>query len=140
MKFNLIGLGAVCALAFGLAFSSFAGSATDTDGDGVPDTYDNCVSTDNGPLEATAACDAQEDTNLDGYGNPCDADVNNDGGTGLDDVGLYIAGLGGANLDYDANCDGGIGLDDVGVAIAELGNNPGPSGLACAGSSPCSAE
>jgi hypothetical protein len=140
MKFNLIGLGAVCALAFGLAFSSFAGSATDTDGDGVPDTYDNCVTTDNGPLAATGACNAQEDNNLDGFGNPCDFDANNDGGTGFDDVAAFVGGVGGANLDFDSNCDGAIGFDDVATSVGNVGINPGPSGLGCAGSPPCSAE
>jgi hypothetical protein len=140
MKFNLIGLGAVCALAFGLAFGSFAGSVADTDSDGVPDVYDNCTTTPNGSLAGTGACVAQEDANLDGFGNPCDFDVNQDGSTGLDDVGQYVSALGGAPGVYDSNCDGAVGLDDVGNAVSALGSAPGPSSLGCAGTIPCSAE
>ena len=50
MKRNFIVLGCAGMLAFGLSFSAFAGSAPDVDSDGVPDAYDNCKSTANGPL------------------------------------------------------------------------------------------
>jgi hypothetical protein len=91
-------------------------------------------------LAATGACSAQEDNNLDGFGNPCDFDANNDGGTGFDDVAAFVGGVGGANLDFDSNCDGAIGFDDVATSVGNVGINPGPSGLGCAGSPPCSAE
>ena len=68
MKLKLVML--VSVFAFGLAFSANAGSVTDTDGDLVPDQFDNCVTTDNGPGEDSN----QVDTDLDGYGNACDAD------------------------------------------------------------------
>ncbi len=141
---NLLILGCAALLALGLSFGSFAGSITDADGDGVPDAFDNCVTTPNGPLAATGQCDAQEDGNLDGYGNACDFDANDDGAMGLDDLGDYIdnAAVVSTNPVYDNNCDGATGLDDLGNAID---NNaivaiPGPSGLACAGTSPCFAE
>lgn len=41
----------------------------DTDVDGIEDSADNCVDTPNSD---------QLDTNLDGFGNRCDADFNND--------------------------------------------------------------
>ena len=141
---NLLVLGCAALLALGLSFGSFAGSITDADGDGVPDIYDNCVTTANGPLAATDSCDAQEDGDLDGYGNPCDYDTNNDGGTGLDDLGFYIDNVAivSTNPVFDNNCDGGAGLDDLGFAIdnSAVVTIPGPSGLACAGTSPCVAE
>jgi len=43
--------------------------APDTDGDGVPDNIDNCRLTANS---------GQQDTDNDGYGNMCDADLDND--------------------------------------------------------------
>lgn len=130
---NLIVLGCTALLTIGLSFGAFAGAAPDSDGDGVPDAYDNCTTTPNGPLLATGNCDSQEDTAGNGYGQPCDQDVNHDGGVGLDDIGDVLAALGaGAGNDADFNCDAGVGLDDLGSALAALGGTPGPSGLACA--------
>jgi len=146
MKRNLIVIGCAAMLAFGLSFGSFAGSSPDSDSDGVPDAFDNCVNVPNGPLAATGLCDAQEDADLDGYGNPCDTDVNNDGGTGLDDVNITLAAAAagaGAGSPSDINCDTGVGLDDVNdvLAGAAAAATPGPSGLACAGTgTPCSAQ
>lgn len=54
-------------LAFMPVFISCAFAAIDTDGDGVTDSSDNCTLTPN-PL--------QRDTDADGYGNICDADLN----------------------------------------------------------------
>ena len=144
MTRNLIVIGCAALLAFGLSFGSFAGSSPDSDSDGVPDAFDNCTTVGNGPLAATGSCNAQEDYDLDGYGQPCDSDINNDGFNGLDDVNLMLGQLG--NGDPSAtgnlNCDGlGTGLDDVNVALGLLGGAPGASGLACAGTgTPCSAQ
>jgi hypothetical protein len=143
MTRNLIVIGCAALLAFGLSFGSFAGSSPDSDSDGVPDAFDNCTTVANGPLLAApaAACNAQQDADLDGYGNPCDADINNDGGVGLSDINDILAALGTAGGPADLNCDGGVGLSDVNDGLAALGTAPGPSGLACAGTgTPCSAQ
>jgi hypothetical protein len=130
---NLIVLGCTTLLTIGLSFGSFAGSAPDADSDGVPDVYDNCIDVPNGPLLGTGNCTSQEDYDGNGYGQPCDTDVNNDGGTGLDDIGLVIAAQGnGADDTSDFNCDLGVGLDDLATALTALGSAPGPSGLSCA--------
>jgi hypothetical protein len=136
MMRNLTILSCTALLAFGLSFSAFAGSITDNDGDGVPDAFDNCVTTANGPL--AGSCSAQQDAGVkDGYGTACDADINDDGVVALGDVGAAVAALGSTvNPEADFNCDGVVGLGDVGYAVAELGNFPGPSGLACAGVGP----
>jgi len=81
MTRRLIVLGSAVLLAFGLSFSAFAGSTTDGDSDGVPDGYDNCSATANGPSAGTGACNSQEDYDADGYGQPCDGDVDNSGNT-----------------------------------------------------------
>jgi hypothetical protein len=143
MTRNLIVLGCAALLAFGLSFGSFAGSSPDSDSDGVPDAFDNCSSTANGPLAATPAlCNAQQDFDVDGYGQACDPDVNNDGGVGLDDVNDVLGAQGsGAGNASDLNCDGGVGLDDANIVLGSQGATPGPSGLSCAGSgTPCSAQ
>ncbi len=141
MMRNLIVLGCAGLLAFGLSLSSFAGSPVDTDSDGVVDTADNCTVVPNGPALATGSCDSQEDGNFNGYGNPCDTDTNQDGATGLDDVGDTFdqAVIAGTDPNFDFNCDGATGLDDVGTVFddAVIAAVPGPSGLACAGTVPC---
>jgi hypothetical protein len=61
-----------------------AGPLCDRDHDGVGDctgTGDNCSVHPNGPLAQdpqTPQCDTQLDGDMDGYGNPCDSDVDND--------------------------------------------------------------
>ena len=58
----------LCAIAFSM--SATAGTMQDSDGDQVPDTFDNCVDTANGPAQASN----QTDTDGDGLGNACDCD------------------------------------------------------------------
>ena len=99
-----------------------AAAATDTDQDGVPDALDNCT------LVANAN---QRDTDGDGYGNACDADLNNDGAINAVDLGLlkdrfFDTG----NLDADFNGDGVVNSVDLGVMKASFFGAPGPSGLA----------
>lgn len=141
MKRNLLILGCATLLAVGLSMVSIAGSITDTDGDGVPDSFDNCVNTDNGPLQASGACNGQEDgLVVDGYGRACDTDTNDDGTTALNDVSATLAAakVGSTNPTFDYNCDGTTALNDVSRALsdAKIGATPGPSGLACAGVGP----
>jgi len=142
MMRNLIVLGFAGLLMVGLSVSSLAGIPLDTDVDGVIDVQDNCTVVPNGPLLGTNSCNSQEDESPpDGYGSPCDTDLNNDGATGLDDVSaeLTAAGIPSTDPIFDFNCDGAAGLDDVSRILTDAGNiaTPGPSGLACAGTIPC---
>lgn len=54
--------------------------AVDTDGDGSDDALDNCTLTANPD---------QRDSNGDGFGNACDADINDDGRVNSQDLGLF---------------------------------------------------
>jgi hypothetical protein len=108
----------------------------DADADGVCDAADDC-SEDANP--------SQLDTDLDGYGNACDADYGNDGVVGGTDF-VAVGRAFGARLgepdyspDLDANGDGVIGGPDYVVLGRLFAGPPGPSGLACAGSIPCAA-
>mgnify|MGYP005854985821 CR=1 FL=1 len=132
MKIKLILLASLFAVGF--AMSATAGSVTDTDGDGVPDVFDNCSEDPNGPNEAPRN---QVDTDLDGFGNWCDADYDNNGVVDGGDFGEFVANFntGNAETDHDSNgvTDGG----DFGRFVALFNMGPGPSGLSCAGTVPC---
>ena len=135
MKFNLLALACALAVAFGLSMGSFAGSVADADGDGIPDTYDNCITLPNGPTGGT--CSTNNDSDTDGYGNICDGDLNNDGAPGFDDLTeiLNNIGNGAAPAEYDLNCDGAPGFDDLTYVLNNIGVGMGTgtstSGLAC---------
>ena len=124
-----------------VALPAWSGAIQDADGDLVPNAFDNCSAVANGPNQTTN----QVDCDLDGYGNRCDADLNQDCATTAADFGLWlgcfglsVGGSGGAcscELDFDGNST--ITAADFGVFLGKFSatgpaNAPGPSGLACA--------
>ena len=135
MKLKLIMLASVFALGF--AFTANAGSVVDTDGDMVPDAYDNCLDIDNGPADPSN----QIDSNLDGYGNACDPDYDDNGATTTVDFNDFFASFTGTfNPDTDHDGNGVTTTIDFSTFLDffQNGNAPaGPSGLACAGTIPC---
>ena len=109
----------------------------DTDADGVPDNCDNCVEVPNGPAIPDAGGNVQRDTNLDGYGNLCDPDLNNDGAVDFLDLGLLKAVFFTDDADADLNGDGSVDFLDLGLMKTGFFQPPGPSCLPCAGTIPC---
>jgi hypothetical protein len=124
-----------------VAFSSYAGSgghmygqfdnlqfsaAADTDGDGIPDNLDNCINVPN---------PTQLDADGDGYGNACDADLNNSGTVTAADFAIMRSVLGqsaGSSptaAAADLNGSGTVTAADFAILRAYLGQPPGPSGL-----------
>jgi hypothetical protein len=95
----------------------------DDDADGIPDASDNCTQVANAD---------QRDTDGDGYGNMCDADLNNDGIVNTSDVvGLKAAfGSTGPGLDADLNGDEVVDMLDLNIFKTLFGKPPGPSGIA----------
>ena len=95
----------------------------DSDGDLVSDSQDNCT------LVANAD---QRDTDIDGYGNLCDGDLNNDDSTDTLDLQLYIemhrTAQGDPNYDPDAdfNGDGFINTLDLNIYKGLHRKPPGP--------------
>jgi hypothetical protein len=118
------------------------GVCGDDDADGVGcGTPDNCTLIPNGPAVSTGACDSQEDGDMDGYGNPCDSDFNNNGATDPADLSAMLDNViqVTTNPVYDLNCNGASDPSDLShtltdtIAVAV----PGPSDHPCAGTIPC---
>ena len=93
---------------------------TDSDGDTVPDSRDNCVAVPN---------KEQQDTDGDGYGNACDADLNNDGFVNALDLSTLRGQFGKRGVAGDLNGDGLVNSLDVSRFSKLFGKAPGPSAL-----------
>ena len=106
----------------------------DLDGDGRLDREDNCVAIPN---------PRQRDTNGDGYGNLCDADITNDGIvttswgdifpiTQRGDIEWIALAAKSHRYDPDSDLDGDGDVDEEDLSIAQLSLflRPGPSGVA----------
>jgi hypothetical protein len=132
MKLKIILLASL--FAFGFAMSASAGAVTDGDSDLVPDQFDNCDTVKNGPNEAPKN---QRDTDVDGYGNACDPDYDQNNAVTPTDFAVFLADFGGAGdlTDHDGN--GAVTVTDFSVFLLYFGGPQGSSGLACAGNQPC---
>ena len=91
-------------------------SPPDFDTDGVRNFLDNCTQDANPD---------QRDSNSDGYGNVCDADLNNDGITNTVDLGLLRLSFFTADADADLNGDGVVNVVDLGTLRAAFFSTPG---------------
>ncbi len=94
----------------------------DVDFDFVLDRQDNCTLVPN---------PSQCDTNGDGFGNHCDADLDNSGMVDKADRSLLQAVMDTATGPHDAdlNCDGIVDANDMKIMQDAQGKLPGPSGL-----------
>lgn len=99
---------------------------TDTDGDGIPDSRDNCILVKNAD---------QRDSDGDGYGDACDGDANNDGIVNSIDLAILRAnfGLRGPTR-ADLNGDGVVNALDLALLRRLIGTRPGPSAWHAPGS------
>jgi len=97
----------------------------DSDADGFPDAVDNCKL-----LTNLSQCDSDGD----GFGNHCDADMNNNNTTNAQDYVLFRAQLGQPSVSptynyADLNCNVAVNSQDYVLFRGLLGSPPGPSGL-----------
>ena len=117
---NVTGYGLVDAHQALLKLRCSAGT-TDSDGDGWYDACDNCI---------TVSNKLQIDTDGDGFGNFCDADLDNDGTVGFSDFSQFTTVFGTADADADFDNDGAVGFSDFTILRSSFGSAPGPSGIA----------
>lgn len=103
-----------------LVGSAYSNNIADTEGDGVPDLVDNCT---------LVANSDQRDTNNDGYGNRCDADLDNNGFVNFIDLGRFNAAFGTTNADANLDGLGVVNFIDLGIFNSQFGRPPGPSAL-----------
>jgi hypothetical protein len=131
MKNGIIALFCAILLSFGVAMTASAGSVVDSDGDAVPDLFDNCRNTPNGPFGATGACGTpvQLDSDGDGYGNPCDGDIDQSGLTDGNDFLALFGLLFGSNNAGDFDCTGLTDGNDFLTMFGLLYTVPGPGAL-----------
>jgi arylsulfatase A-like enzyme len=102
----------------------------DIDSDGITDSADNCLLAPNGPLNSDTGDDPQQDSDQDGYGNACDADLNNDCYVNAHDLGLFAQVFGSSDSEADLNTDGYVNSLDLGLLKSLYEQPPGPSGIA----------
>jgi FtsP/CotA-like multicopper oxidase with cupredoxin domain len=104
--------------------------AVDSDSDGVDDNLDNCISVPNGTNTFPAGDPRiQCDTDGDGIGNICDADLDSSGGVvNFADLAAFKAAFGTTDPDADLNCSGGVvNFADLATFKQLFGAAPGPS-------------
>jgi hypothetical protein len=102
----------------------------DGDGDGVPDDYDgvadNCKLVPNGPNDTATAGPSQNNTDGDGFGNWCDADLDQSGFVNFGDLAAFKAAFGSTDPDADFNGSGFVNFGDLARFKALFGAPPGP--------------
>ncbi|MFV2055634.1 MAG: dockerin type I domain-containing protein, partial [Thiohalomonadales bacterium] len=87
---------------------------------------DNCL---------TMANADQRDTDMDGFGNWCDADLTNDNAVDIRDYFRFQSAFGISlgdplfNPDADFNGDGVVNITDYSILISLFRKTPGPSGI-----------
>ena len=96
------------------------GTFTDSDADGVGNLFDNCIGIPNPD---------QRDTDGDGFGNRCDADLNNSGFVNAADLAIFKSRFGTAEPNADFNGSGFVNAGDLAIFKSLFGRAPGPSGI-----------
>lgn len=101
-----------------VTFTIGTGTINDDDNDTIGNAADNCLEQIN---------QAQRDSNNDGYGNRCDADLDGDCVVNVTDLGLLRQAFFSTQPDADLDGDGQVNVVDLGIIRALFFSPPGPS-------------
>ncbi len=102
-----------------LCLLSLSVSAIDSDADGIDDRQDNCIE---------IANPDQRDSNNDGFGNVCDADLDDSGFVNFADLSLFKSVFGTNDADADFDGSGFVNFADLATFKVLFGHPPGPAG------------
>jgi hypothetical protein len=102
---------------YAFAWNARVSGDVDSDGDTVFNSSDNCTQ---------IANSGQQDTDGDGYGNRCDADLNNDDTVNNLDIVLFKQVFLTANAHADFNSDGAVNSLDLAILKSLYLKPPGP--------------
>ncbi|MEM7253632.1 MAG: DUF1800 family protein [Pseudomonadota bacterium] len=94
-------------------------NAADDDGDGIDDLADNCLE---------HANPSQLDSDGDGFGNRCDADLDGSGFVNFADLARFKSAFGTADPDADFDGSGFVNFADLAIIKSLFGKPPGPAG------------
>jgi len=135
MKVRLLAMAFGFFLVAGTAYAGPVPGGADTDGDGVENAFDNCTA---------VANSAQSDTDHNGCGDSCTADivcdVNGDTSVGTADFNILRMNFGNAvppgTLGDCGDQNGTVGTPDFNTLRMTFGNSTGPSGITTAQCNP----
>lgn len=105
---------------FGEITSFTVNDEIDSDEDGVPDSIDNCT---------LASNPGQQDVDGDGFGNACDADIDNNCVTSFVDIALFPDEFLSSNPVFDFDSSGAVNFGDFVIMTNYFLLPPGPSAL-----------
>jgi hypothetical protein len=100
--------------------AEFGSAPQDTDGDGLADNADNCTLVSNAD---------QRDSDGDGIGNACDADLDDDCTVNFADLGVMKSMFFTHDADADLDGDGVVNFADLAILKSGFFQPPGPSGV-----------
>ncbi len=103
----------------GFYWRNFDNSISDSDNDGIADSIDNCKQTPNPD---------QRDSDSDGFGNLCDADLDNNGIVSFADLNLFKSAFGSHDHDADFDGNGSVSFKDLKIFRSLFGLPPGSKG------------
>ncbi len=127
MKRKFVAIASAVLLVVGFSLAAGAGSIDDTDGDLIPDVFDNCRTAANGPGDALN----QTDEDGDGFGTACDCDFTQDGIVLVDDIASLFGAFNSTTSPLHDNTGDGIVLtDDVAFCFSQFNGPPGPGSSA----------
>lgn len=135
MKFKLLVIAGALLIALGFSLTATAGTILDSDLSGtlpapdlIPDVFDNCKFTPNGPPQGKSAqglSNNQRDTDVDGHGDACDCDFDQDGLVLGSDITLLFANFNTTSVLHDNTGDGFVLGGDVTVCFARFNGTVG---------------